>query len=466
MATTNPDQTRARERSRSDHPRLYRARMDRRRAPEVSEVPAATGVAAYAQRAIGSVGGGRLAALPFAIRFWDGSVIPAAGGAGERDAPTILVRDQRALGQLLYEPGEIGLTRAWVEQSLDLDGDLEQVLAARSRYSGLHLTALQRARLALAAVRAGGAGVLRRPAVPGIEARPHGRRHSVARDREAVRHHYELSNRFYRLLLGPSMVYSCAYFEDPADSLEDAQERKLETICRKLRLAAGERLLDVGCGWGSLLVHAARHHGVRGVGVTLSDAQAELARERVAEAGLEGRVEIRVSDYRQIDDGPYDKVASVGMYEHVGRAQLGRYVEHVRRLLRPGGLFLNHGIARLDEHPRPTDTFISRYVFPDGELHPVTDVMSAMQHSGLEIRDLESLREHYVITLRRWTANLDARREDAVREVGEARTRVWRLYLLGSAHAFATGEISVFQVLSAHGGAGHGLPLSRRALMS
>jgi cyclopropane-fatty-acyl-phospholipid synthase len=425
-----------------------------------ARAPSASGIAAYALRALSGVAGGRLAALPFTVRFWDGSIIPAAG-----DGPALLIRDKRAIGQLLYEPSEIGLTRAWVEQSLDLDGDLERVLAARNRYSGLHLTALERVRLAFAAVRAAGVGILRRPTVPGIEARPRGRRHSLARDREAVRHHYELSNRFYRLLLGPSMVYSCAYFEDPDESLEDAQERKLETICRKLRLAAGERLLDVGCGWGSLLVYAARHHGVRGVGVTLSDAQAELARQRLDEAGVQDQVEIRVCDYREVEDGPYDKVASVGMYEHVGRAQLGRYVEHVRRLLRPGGLFLNHGIARLDQRLRPPDTFISRYVFPDGELHPVTDVMSAMLDSDLEVRDLESLREHYVLTLHRWLANLDARREDAVREVGEARARVWRLYLLGAAHAFTTGEISVFQVLSARGGAAHGLPLSRRALM-
>jgi cyclopropane-fatty-acyl-phospholipid synthase len=453
MTTTHPDRTRPFER-----PSAKRPRAARRRGPET------TGLADHTQHALRGVAGGRLATLPFAVRFWDGSALPASDGG--RDAPTLLVRDKRAIGQLLHEPSEIGLTRAWVEQSLDVDGELERVLAARNRFSGLHLTARERLRLAVAAVNAVGVGILGRPAVPEIEARPHGHRHSFARDREAVRHHYELSNRFYRLLLGPSMVYSCAYFEDPAESLEAAQERKLETICQKLRLVPGERLLDIGCGWGSLLVHAARHHGIRGVGVTLSDAQAELARERVAEAGLENRVEIRVCDYRELDDGPYDKVASVGMYEHVGRAQLGRYVSHVRGLLRPGGLFLNHGIARLDQRPRPADTFISRYVFPDGELHPVTDVMSAMQDSGLEIRDLESLREHYVLTLRRWIANLDAWREDAVREVGEARARVWRLYLVGSAHAFATGEISVFQVLCARGGAAHGLPLSRRALMS
>jgi cyclopropane-fatty-acyl-phospholipid synthase len=424
----------------------------------------ADGIAGIAERALHGVAAGRLTALPFAIRFWDGSVIPAA--AGQAGAPTVVVRNRTALSDLLHEPNEIGLTRAWVRRNLDVEGDLGAVLALRDRYAGLHLPALERARLALSAVFAAGPGVLRRPPAPSIEAQPNGRRHSVARDREAVRHHYELSNRFYELMLGPTMVYSCAYFDDPSDSLEQAQERKLETICRKLRLARGERLLDIGCGWGSLLLHAARHHGVRGVGVTLSDAQAELARERVARAGLGDQVEIRVCDYRRVNDGPYDKVASVGMYEHVGRDQLDRYVGHVHGLLRPGGLFLNHGITRLRERHHAEDTLISRYIFPDGELHPVTDVLRSMEGANLEIRDLESLREHYALTLRRWVDNLDASQEEAIREVGEMRVRAWRLYLVGSAHAFANGEISVFQALSVRDGAPHSLPLSRRALVA
>jgi cyclopropane-fatty-acyl-phospholipid synthase len=457
MTTTNLDRIRS-------NPRL--ARLSRREAGHEKNPlqDRATGVAGVARRALRGVAAGRLSAFPVSIRFWDGSVMPACPGAA--GAPTVLVRNRRALSELLHEPNEIGLTRAWVQRDLDVEVDLEAVLALRERYAGLHLAARERARLAMAALVMAGPTVLRRPPAPSIETRPRGRRHSVARDRESVRHHYELSNRFYELMLGPSMVYSCAYFEDPRDSLEEAQERKLETICRKLRLAPGERLLDIGCGWGSLLLHAAQHHGIHGVGVTLSDAQAELARERLARAGLSERVEIRVCDYREVDDGPYDRISSVGMYEHVGRDQLDAYVSRVHELLRPGGLFLNHGITRLRQRPRGEDTFISRYIFPDGELHPVTDVLRSMETSSLEIRDVESLREHYVLTLRRWIANLDAGRELAIREVGEMRVRAWRLYLLGSANAFATGQISVFQALSARGESGHGLPLSRRALLA
>ena len=403
-------------------------------------------------------------ARDFGLRFWDGSEVPPPPTAD--DELTLVVRDPVALAYALRQPNELGFGRAWVTGALDVDGDLERGLALRERFRGLRLSAADRL-AALRAVARLGAVRLRGPAVPACEAPlGRGRRHSLDRDRVAVRHHYDVSNAFYRLVLGPTMVYSCAYFTSPDDTLEEAQTRKLETICRKLRLRAGDRLLDIGCGWGSLVLHAAREHGARAVGVTLSEPQAELARERIRDAGLSDRCEIRVADYREVDDGPYDKVASVGMYEHVGRAQLGEYVGRVTRLLREGGLFLNHGIVRAQPRPWDKHSFIARYVFPDGELHPVGAVVDAMEQAGLEIRDDESLREHYALTLRRWVANLSANRDAAIAEAGTERERVWRLYMTGSAVAFEAGDISVHQVLAAKPGAPHELPLAREALLA
>ncbi|MDA0180582.1 cyclopropane-fatty-acyl-phospholipid synthase family protein [Solirubrobacter phytolaccae] len=402
-----------------------------------------------------TLAGVNLPALPVTLRFWDGSVL-------EGGAPVVEVRGPEAIAYVLRSPNQIGLARAWVTGAVDVpdDRDLEAILSLRGSFR-IDLSKLDIARLGAAAVRIAGPALLRRAPVPAIEAPRAGRLHSLTRDKAAIQHHYDVSNRFYELVLGPSMVYSCAYFAYPGESLEAAQARKLDRICRKLRLAPGERLLDIGCGWGSLLIHAAREYGVHGVGVTLSEAQAALARERVAKAGLSDRIEIRVQDYREITDGPFDKVSSVGMYEHVGRGELEHYTAAVHELLAPGGLFLNHGIARLHSDPPAADTFIYRYVFPDGELSPVTDVMTAMEGSGFEVRDVESLREHYPLTLRRWVANLAANRDAATAEVGEQRARVWRLYMLGSALGFEEGDVTVYQVLSARDGAPHGLPLQR-----
>ena len=418
-------------------------------------------VASSVRGALGGIAGGRLQALPFTLRFWDGSTL-----AGESATPVTVVRSPRALTYLLRAPNQVGLARAWVTGALDVEGDLEAILAARERFRGVALSAADRLKLLAAAMRAAPSVLVRRAPVPSIEAVPRGRRHSLARDRTAVRHHYNVSNDFYRLVLGESLTYSCAYFAAPGDTLESAQARKHELICRKLQVAAGERLLDIGCGWGSLLLHAAGRYGVRAVGVTLSESQAEVARRRVRDAGLSDLVEVRVSDYREIGDGPFDKVVSVGMYEHVGRAELGRYAQTVAGLLRPGGLFLNHGIARLASEPPQSDTFISRYIFPDGELHPVTEIEAAMQAAGLEVRDVESLREHYPLTLRRWLANLEANHARAVALVGEERERAWRLYMLASATGFEDGDITVYQVLAARLGADHHLPLDRAELLA
>jgi cyclopropane-fatty-acyl-phospholipid synthase len=403
-------------------------------------------------------------ARDFGLRFWDGSEVPPPPTAD--DELTLVVRDPVALAYALRQPNELGFGRAWVTGALDVDGDLERGLALRDRFGGLRLSAADRLAALRAVARLGGVR-LRGPAVPASEAPVgRGRRHSLDRDRVAVRHHYDVSNAFYRMVLGPTMVYSCAYFSSPDDTLEVAQTRKLETICRKLRLRAGDRLLDIGCGWGTLVLHAAREHGARAVGVTLSEPQAELARERIRAAGLSDRCEIRVADYREVDDGPYDKVSSVGMYEHVGRAQLGEYAGRVTRLLREGGLFLNHGIVRAQPRLWDKHSFIARYVFPDGELHPVGAVVDAMEQAGLEVRDDEALREHYALTLRRWVANLAANRDAAIAEAGTERERVWRLYMTGSAVAFEAGDISVHQVLAAKPGAPHELPLAREALLA
>jgi cyclopropane-fatty-acyl-phospholipid synthase len=428
-------------------------------------IDARGGVARTVRETLGALGGRQLERLPFTLRFWDGSSLPAAevAGAAAREAagaPTVLVRDPLALAHVLREPNQVGLARAWVSGLLDAD-DLEALLTLRERFRGLRLTVGDRARLLMAAARIGGARLLSRPPIPAIEARVGGRRRSLARDRASVRHHYDVSNRFYRLVLGQSLVYSCAYFGSPEDSLECAQEQKLDLICRKLHLSPGERLLDIGCGWGSLVLHAAERYGAKAVGVTLSPEQAQLARKRIAQAGLEGNASVRVADYRQIEDGPYDKVASVGMYEHVGRAEIPVYVRAVRSLLRPGGLFLNHGITRLRSETPHAETFITRYVFPDGELHPLGDLMLALQDADFEARDVESLREHYPLTLRRWLRNLERNRDEVLREVGAERERAWRLYMLGSACAFEAGEIAVYQVLAARDGGAHGLPLRR-----
>jgi cyclopropane-fatty-acyl-phospholipid synthase len=318
--------------------------------------------------------------------------------------------------------------------------------------------------IARAALRLTGRAILRRPPMPARERRLGGDRHSQGRDRDAVRHHYDVPAEFYRLVLGPTMVYSCAYFSDASDTLEAAQERKLDVICRKLQLRPGDRLLDIGCGWGSLVVHAARRYGVHAVGVTLSEPQAEVARRRAAEAGLAERCEIRVSDYREVADGPYDAIASVGMYEHVGRVRLDAYMDVALGLLRPGGLFLNHGIVRLGSAPPDDKRFIDRYVFPDGELQPIPTVVAALQRAGFELRDVESLREHYALTLRCWVDNLSARREQAVAIAGEDVERIWRLYMAASARAFENGDISVIQALAVRPGESHRLPLDRARL--
>ena len=381
--------------------------------------------------------------LPVAVEVYDGSRLgPPAG-----EAPaTLVVRSPDALTRLLTAPGELGFARAYVAGDLDVEGDIFAALSLRDRLPEVRLDARQWATLA----RLAGAAALKRLPPPPEETRLRGRRHSKARDAAAIAHHYDVSNRFYELVLGPSLTYSCAVFEHDGASLEDAQAAKYELICRKLGLGDGMRLLDVGCGWGGMVLHAARRHGVRAVGITLSRAQADVAAKRVAEAGLADRVEIRLQDYRDVGDGPFDAISSIGMFEHVGLARLDEYFDRMHGLVRPGGRFLNHAISRPAGERARFDRrgFINRYVFPDGELHEVGAVVSAVQRARFEARHMESLREHYARTLRCWVANLERSWTEAVAEVGAARARVWRLYMAGSALNFEANRTAIHQVLA------------------
>jgi cyclopropane-fatty-acyl-phospholipid synthase len=382
------------------------------------------------------------------VTGWDGS------SWGDPDAPVgVTVASSRALRRLLWDPNELGLGRAYVAGDIEVHGsifdllDLRDQIDSRDQHVALRLGAAERLRLVGTARRLGALG--RRPAPPPEEARLRGRRHSKARDASAIGHHYDVGNDFYRLVLGPTMTYSCAYFPHPDTSLDDAQELKYELICAKLSLEPGMRLLDVGCGWGGMVLHAARHHGVNAVGITISEEQAALARQRVREAGLETRVEIRLQDYRDVDDGPYDAISSIGMFEHVGIEQLTNYLTRIYTLLRPGGRLLNHAISRASgAGPLEPDSFVARYVFPDGQLHEVGRTVSALQDHGFECRDVESLREHYARTLRHWVANLEANWDEAVALGGGPRARIWRLYMAGSAIGFDAHRISVHQVLA------------------
>lgn len=398
---------------------------------------------------------------PVRVDFWDGASL------GPPSAPaTITVRSPQALARLVRAPGELGLGRAYVAGDLDLTGDIETILglADRADTADLQLTPREWARAARAAAAVGALRPGRLPPPP-EEARLRGRRHSKARDAAAISHHYDVGDDFYRLVLGPSLTYSCAYFSSPDASLEEAQRDKHELVCRKLRLRGGERVLDVGCGWGTFCIHAARHHDVEVVGITLSRHQAELARKRVAEAGVTDRVEIRMQDERDVDDGPYDAIASIGMFEHVGAERLAEYFGHLHELLRPKGRLLNHGISRPPGEGGSRfrrRSFIDRYVFPDGELHEIGKVVSIVQEAGFEVRDVESLREHYAMTLRRWVANLEADRERAIELAGPGRYRVWRLYMAASANNFAAGRTQIHHVLAVKPEEGDaGVPLRR-----
>ena len=387
---------------------------------------------------------------PFTIELWDGSRVPSTSGNGA--GPTFRARSKDAIAYAVAAPGQLGLGRAYVSGAIEVD-DMDRVIDVLNDWQPPAVGAGAKARLVAAALRA--TGVRRPPPAPKAELHLRGRKHTTERDREAVRHHYDVGNEFFSLFLDDSMTYSCAFFSrvprprfgSHEPTLEQAQDAKRELVCTKLALREGERVLDVGCGWGSFVIHAAQRHGVEAVGITLSEPQAELARKRVAEAGVSDRVEIRVQDYRELAGEEFDAVASIGMVEHVGEAQIDRYAEQLASMLRPGGRLLNHGISRLRHGNVEGGPFSERYVFPDGETLHVSRVILALERAGFICRHVEEFGADYAETLRHWIRNLDDNLDRAEELAGPERLRVWRLYMRAARNGFEIDFTSVYQVL-------------------
>jgi cyclopropane-fatty-acyl-phospholipid synthase len=411
----------------------------------------------------------------FDVRFWDGAVDRSA-----RPAFTLVLNRPAALRRMLLPPNEMSIVESYIAGDVDIDGSMEagsnlaDAIGGRLR-SPLAVARLVRLVLGLPGQAEDDLADIRFPE----QARQLGPRHTPVRDAAAIHYHYDVGNDFYKLWLDRRMVYSCAYFRSAEDSLDVAQEAKLDLVCRKLRLKPGERLLDIGCGWGGLIMYAAEHYGVDATGITLSENQAALARERIEQAGLGDRCRVAIRDYRTLNAGDgYDKISSIGMIEHVGLTHLPVYFASVFRALNPGGLFMNHGIVSLSEpRPRPlserifrkfwrADAFMDTYVFPDGKLTAAHEVVAAAEGAGFEVRDVESLREHYAMTLRHWVRSLEEKSADATSLVGTHHFRIWRLYMAASANAFAKANINIIQTLLAkpdqHGKSG--IPLTREDL--
>jgi cyclopropane-fatty-acyl-phospholipid synthase len=378
---------------------------------------------------------------PFEVEFWDGRRLAATRGTG---VPRFRVRSPQAVAHALRAPGQLGIARAYVSGQLEVD-DIDAAVRLLDSWEPPPLRLADRARLALSAARACGVGPL--PSPPLMELPPCGRRHGRERDARAVRHHYDLPAEFFALFLDRSMTYSCAIFSRGAQTLEEAQETKLELVCTKLGLEPGQRVLDVGCGWGSFAVHAASRHRVRVTGITLSGPQAAVARRRVQEAGLAQHIDIGVLDYRQLAGERFDAIASIGMVEHVGAANIDPYARRLAGLLRPGGRLLNHGIARLRHGDPEAGPFSQRYVFPDAAPLHLSRVIAALEGAGLETTHVEGFRHDYADTLRHWARRLDDSLEQSIKLAGPERARVWRLYLRAARNGFETGFTSVYQTL-------------------
>ncbi|MDT8443991.1 MAG: class I SAM-dependent methyltransferase [Desulfuromonadales bacterium] len=401
---------------------------------------------------------GKASIKPFAIRLWNG-----AEWHYSKESPRFILdlKHPTALQRLLWQPSELSLGEAYITDEFDIHGELEASFELAEHLIGRQWRlseklSLMRKLLGLPAKRQTGKerGSLNLK----------GRAHSKQRDAQAVQYHYNVSNDFYKLWLDQRMVYSCAYFHNLNDSLDQAQHNKLDYLCRKLRLKPGERLLDLGCGWGGLIMHAAERYGVEALGVTLSQPQADLANARIQEAGLADSCRAEVCDYRDIPaDQQFDKIVSVGMYEHVGEKKLPHYFQKAYRQLKSGGVLLNHGITEsISNAPKGGPSFIDKYVFPDGELIPISTSLRIAEETGFEVRDVESLREHYAMTLRLWVKRLEANRDRAIELTSPETYRIWRIYMAGSAYGFETGRLGLYQSLLVKSGRqASRLPLTR-----
>jgi cyclopropane-fatty-acyl-phospholipid synthase len=424
--------------------------------PRATGVRRTTGAAQVLERALRPFVGGD---LPVRLRAWDGTE------AGPVDAPLVVVTTPRALTRLLWSPGELGASQAYVTGEIDVPGDLDAALthvwavAAERGLAGVRPSAGAIARALRTAARVGALGT--RPAAPTTQARVRGRLHSVARDRSAISHHYDLSNDFYAAILDETMAYSSAYWTstDPSYSLAEAQRDKLSLVCRKLGLTPGMRLLDVGCGWGSLSLYAAEHVGAQVVGVTISKEQKAFIEAQIAARGLADRVEVRLQDYREIADVGVDAVASLEMGEHVGQGNYPAYVGALRRAVKPGGRVLVQQMSRTGKHPGG-GPFIESFIAPDMHMRPIGETVGLLEAGGLEVRDVHAMREHYVRTVEAWIDRFEAHQDDLRALVPEEVLRVWRLYLVGGAMAFRDGRMGVDQILAVRPGP-HDLPAER-----
>jgi cyclopropane-fatty-acyl-phospholipid synthase len=405
-----------------------------------------------------------------ALRLWNGTTLSLGNAEHDNPSPpfTLVCRHPSVVRSMVLGRDPLRLAEAYFRGDIDIEGDFFAALSLKNHLHTIRMSALRRLGAVLSALRLRGSRAAR-PSVAAASPPPRGlsvRAHSKTENQGAIAFHYDVSNEFYALWLDEAMVYSCAYFEHPGAALEDAQFAKLDHICRKLLLQPGDHLLDIGCGWGALVIHAARHYGVRAHGITLSERQLTLARERIAQAGLEDRVSVELRDYRDLaGQSVYDKVSSVGMFEHVGLKNLSVYFATVSRVLKPAGLFLNHGITHDVEGWAKTSSteFINRYVFPDGQLDTVSNIQRLMETARFEIADVEGLRPHYALTLRHWVARLERRHTEALQYVSESTWRVWRLYMAACALEFESGEIGVYQILAGKRASGStSMPLTRQ----